>query len=86
VFFGAASELNPFMNEALQLGGPALFIFIKVSIGILSVAVCWSYREMKFTRTIFILPAVVYSAIIGIHIGIGCNILMGHQEYLNIVI
>ena len=65
---GLATEANPIMNWALQLG-PAAFILSKVGLVSLAVVMLWRHRQFSSARLALVPVAVLYALIAGTHIG-----------------
>jgi len=65
---GLATEANPVMNWALQLG-PSVFILSKVALVCLAVTLLWRHREVTGARLALIPVAMLYALIAGAHIG-----------------
>ena len=65
---GLATEANPVMNWALQLG-PATFILSKVALVCLSVALLWRHRDIATARLALVPVAMLYALIVGTHLG-----------------
>lgn len=65
---GLATEANPVMNWALQLG-PAAFILSKVILVCLAVALLWRHRQVASARLALVPVAMLYALIAGTHIG-----------------
>jgi hypothetical protein len=65
---GLATEANPVMNWALQLG-PSVFILSKVALVCLAVTLLWRYREVAGARLALVPVAMLYALVAGTHIG-----------------
>ena len=64
---GIAEELNPIMVEALSLG-PAMFMFLKLTLVSLAVWLLWNRRQKKVARILVPPLALVYCSVVGIHL------------------
>ena len=70
VVSGVATEGNPVMAAAMQYGfGP--FVLGKVALVGLGVGLLYRYRTEVFARKAFIPAALLYSFVMGNHLGIG---------------
>jgi|ETNmetMinimDraft_25_1059894.scaffolds.fasta_scaffold103559_1 hypothetical protein len=65
---GLATEANPIMNWALQMG-PAVFILSKVSLVCLAAALLWRHRDIAGARLALVPVAMLYALIAGTHLG-----------------
>jgi len=65
---GLATEANPVMNWALQLG-PAAFILSKVALVCLAVAMLYRHRQLTSARLALVPVAMLYALIAGTHVG-----------------
>ena len=64
---GLATELNPFMAEALHMG-PLVFILIKL--GLVSLAICllWMRRDNKIAQMLVPPLTLVYCCVVSVHL------------------
>jgi len=67
-----AIEANPIMGAVLQYG-IAPFIFVKLSIIVLSVSVLWRYRRRRITQIGTFVCLLVYSGLVLYFIGVLLN-------------
>jgi len=65
---GLATEANPIMNWALEMG-PAVFILSKVALVCLAVALLWKHRDVAVARLALVPVAMLYALIVGTHLG-----------------
>ena len=67
---GVATEGNPVMAAAMQHGfGP--FVVGKVALVGFGVFLLWRHRQERFARVALVPAAVLYSFVMGNHLGIG---------------
>ncbi len=67
---GLATEANPVMAQALNLG-PGLFILSKITLVSLAVGLLWRHRDRSFARISAVPLGVLYAGVAGSHVGFG---------------
>jgi len=65
---GLATEANPVMAQALEMG-PALFILSKLALVTLAVGLLWKHRHRQMARVAAVPLGMLYAYVAGGHIG-----------------
>lgn len=73
VLTGVTTEANPIMAEALG-AGPGAFMFAKLALVGLAVALLWRNRERRVARIAAVPMALLYAFIGGSHLGIASQV------------
>jgi hypothetical protein len=70
---GFASEMNPIMDMWIEMGA-SHFLFVKVSIALMSCFLLWVSRKNKLAHILLILVILIYLSILLIHAHIALKV------------